>query len=1019
RVFTTLGSNASKNITFSASPAVFTFNNSSMTEVSGWPGATPIARFKSCSDTVSITPGAAGNITLTADIATSPPADTSITIVVNDTSGAAIYADSLAVANDNVASGEADVEVLRFYIVNGQTSAINLQTVIVKNDGTHPDTGISSVRIVIDTNSNGVYDAGDYNFGAPGTFTNGSLSRTDSTNIAPSATANFLVLYNMSPTLTVDSKTLKARIETGAIQFTSGDTACTRVLSSNGSVVTNVNVASGSTDSVYISGGSGIANNIDTAIVVVSVLDTNGVPASGRSVQLTGDTNPPITVVSSNPQTTGASGIVRFELRTGTPNTYVYSATVVGTAIGSNAAVTFLSENKSSGNNLGGNPASNIQQSSVTGAGKYYLGNVAFGGDSNPNLMAYVKADGTNWQMVKEQVGGAPTVLFQHNLASGQETGQVNFLSDVRVASTIPDSVHALTEYALCGVITRAYGRRAQIYAVDLATGDSIKITPSNPADTEGKPFQNIAWRWFDMAPNGETVATVQDGNLVVFWRQSGVGFDNYADSARIRYLSGWDNMYTPGGGVATNTRYYACYPVWSPDGKRLAFTIIYVSDNLPNGPSVTSAELYVLKSFNGITLGGYPVTNPYPTLVNLNHANLVKINTGGDTFPIFPQWTRSGDGLIYTAARGPDWDWQRVFKGYPNDVGTYDTSLFVTRFVYYDRGNDTTPNSPIDVSSEEGTNLGSMFVAMSKSGPDSFVYVRKSVSGATRTFELRTIGLGTEATVSSQGGVLFDSGHITVIVPASESYAQGFKIASGTPDTTPTADDSVIITGAAKRFYSPSNPSDPVYFDDSITVVMYYDASDFTETELLGYDSDGDGIPDRTEAAVSAYYWNGSHWVDYRAVRYSEENRIEFLTKHFSKYAVGLPQSARALAFNGTVQEVVAYPNPWRSDNSATSGYSSADERYGIKLTNFPGGDVRIRVFTLSGELVTDGTVNALTNTTTNSALRITSIINTGRGTVSWNLSNQSGRQIASGVYLIILDGPGGRAVRKVAVIR
>ncbi|HBW47691.1 TPA: hypothetical protein DEF17_07155, partial [bacterium] len=215
RVFTTLGSNASKNITFSASPAVFTFNNSSMTEVSGWPGATPVARFKSGSDTVSITPGAAGNITLTADIATSPPADTSITIVVNDTSGAAIYADSLAVANDNVASGEADVEVLRFYIVNDQTSAINLQTVIVKNDGTHPDTGISSVRIVIDTNSNGVYDAGDYNFGAPGTFTNGSLSRTDSTNIAPSATANFLVLYNMSPTLTVDSRTLKARIETG------------------------------------------------------------------------------------------------------------------------------------------------------------------------------------------------------------------------------------------------------------------------------------------------------------------------------------------------------------------------------------------------------------------------------------------------------------------------------------------------------------------------------------------------------------------------------------------------------------------------------------------------------------------------------------------------------------------------------------------------------------------------------------------------------------------------------------
>jgi len=37
----------------------------------------------------------------------------------------------------------------------------------------------------------------------------------------------------------------------------------------------------------------------------------------------------------------------------------------------------------------------------------------------------------------------------------------------------------------------------------------------------------------------------------------------------------------------------------------------------------------------------------------------------------------------------------------------------------------------------------------------------------------------------------------------------------------------------------------------------------------------------------------------------------------------------------------------------------------------------------------------------------------------ISWNLRNQSGREVASGVYLIVLEGRGGRAIRKVAVIR
>jgi hypothetical protein len=39
--------------------------------------------------------------------------------------------------------------------------------------------------------------------------------------------------------------------------------------------------------------------------------------------------------------------------------------------------------------------------------------------------------------------------------------------------------------------------------------------------------------------------------------------------------------------------------------------------------------------------------------------------------------------------------------------------------------------------------------------------------------------------------------------------------------------------------------------------------------------------------------------------------------------------------------------------------------------------------------------------------------------GQVSWDLRNASGREVASGVYVVHLEGGGDRAIRKVAVIR
>lgn len=946
------------------------------------------------------------------------------TVYVEPVVGGALSSDSLAVASDTVTSGAADVEVLRFFVRNPKASTDSIQAIVVRNDGTHTDTGIT-VRVVIDANKDGVYAAGtDYGFGSAGSFTGGILTRTDSASIASGDSVHFLVLFTMSPTLTIDSRTLRARVDSGGLTTFAGLSACTQTLRSNGTVRTYIAPATSPAelDSVTIRGGSAVSNGLDTAVISISVVDTNGNPANGRTVWLRGDTGSPITVTTANPQTTDATGLLLFAVRSTAAGNYNFQCSVNGVNASAVTVVTFLSPNAASGGVLGGNPASNTQRAVQSGSASqpYFIGNVAFGGAANPNTMVYVRADGTNWQLVKQDVGAGATTLLTKPYSADNETGQVNYLASVDVENT--STTMGSGEHAIVGIISRARGRRSQIYAVNLSTGDSVRISPNNPASVTNANFTTLAWRWFDMNPNGETVVMSQDGNLVVFSR-GGATWDNYVDSGRMRYLTAWTKGYGIGAAPSANNATYAAYPQWSPDGTRLAFVLVYVSDLLPNGPAVQRSELYVLKNYSSTLLGGYPTLSPYPSIVDTAHASLVKIAVS-DSFPFYPRWTPNGDGLVFSSASGSGWDWQKVF-GYPQDSGVYDTAAIVTRFVYYDKGTESAPYDAVDITSEPqgSSSAGGLDVVMQRTGTQRFAYVRKTTGGGNRTFELRTVDLSSEATITSQGGVIMDSGRVVVVVPPNESYGSGLRIASRTPDSTPAGQDSVITTGAAKSFYSPSNPAAPVYFPDTITILMYYSASHFTETELVGFDSDGDGIPDRTEAAVSAYYWNGTSWVDYGAVRYPSENKIEFKTTHFSTYAVGVPMEARALAFGGTVNDVIAYPNPWRADRSPTAAVGVGDERFGIKLTRMPGPDVRVRVFTITGELVAEGTVNTLNSTSTNpSVLRVTQAITndaTVTGTISWPLVNQSGRAVASGVYLILLDGPGGRAVRKVAVIR
>jgi len=88
---------------------------------------------------------------------------------------------------------------------------------------------------------------------------------------------------------------------------------------------------------------------------------------------------------------------------------------------------------------------------------------------------------------------------------------------------------------------------------------------------------------------------------------------------------------------------------------------------------------------------------------------------------------------------------------------------------------------------------------------------------------------------------------------------------------------------------------------------------------------------------------------------------------------------------------DIRVYPNPWRQDQHSDIG---------VTFDNLPGGST-VKIFTLSGHAVQ--TLHAVST-----------------GVVEWNLQNDSGERVASGIYLYLIKDPAGNKTRgKFAVIR
>ncbi len=157
----------------------------------------------------------------------------------------------------------------------------------------------------------------------------------------------------------------------------------------------------------------------------------------------------------------------------------------------------------------------------------------------------------------------------------------------------------------------------------------------------------------------------------------------------------------------------------------------------------------------------------------------------------------------------------------------------------------------------------------------------------------------------------------------------------------------------------------------------------------------------DAGTVAVNSKWSTGDKYV----VRFANPTLTTGTTA--DEYTFSTSQSvvtSQAAMAKAQLQKINIVPNPYWAFNS---GERDPINRF-IRLTNLPGSGATVRIFTLAGELVR----------VINDAARATDGTN-GLQYANWDLRNDAGIPVASGVYIVHVEVPGvGTTVRKAVVM-
>ena len=306
----------------------------------------------------------------------------------------------------------------------------------------------------------------------------------------------------------------------------------------------------------------------------------------------------------------------------------------------------------------------------------------------------------------------------------------------------------------------------------------------------------------------------------------------------------------------------------------------------------------------------------------------------------------------------------------------------------------------------EAGLHYGTTFYyAVRGYNDDAIVSVSSAVSAAIMTAALPaayTAVYSTASSAISSTAPLTGLGQITVTLPAGSPDGY-FTISTGAY-LSPSEVTKANLDAAIARL------SGEALLVNSISELHYYDVYGAPVTSALPsparltityVDANADGIVDGSSPQMqvptlklftlddTALVWN--------QIRESTLNRsgsaVYADIPHFSLYALGSVTSAA-----GAINQVFAYPNPYRPGSSGLFGQSSLGE--GIVFESLPAG-AKIKIYTLYG-----AEAASLSD-------------DDGDGRVLWNTKTKDGSKAASGVYMYIVSSASGKKTGKVVIIR
>ncbi|MFH1540970.1 MAG: two-component regulator propeller domain-containing protein [Elusimicrobiota bacterium] len=196
---------------------------------------------------------------------------------------------------------------------------------------------------------------------------------------------------------------------------------------------------------------------------------------------------------------------------------------------------------------------------------------------------------------------------------------------------------------------------------------------------------------------------------------------------------------------------------------------------------------------------------------------------------------------------------------------------------------------------------------------------------------------------------------------------------------------DAVNMTISTTTVSSPDHPT--IKTVDTITPIEitndkgYQPSKEITITMI--FDSGGVVGFDKSKFVIGRYDEINERWVALSSILYSSENKIVSKTNHLSKFAILQLVPATNLS------SVKAYPNPYKPKQHPNITIDNLTET------------ADINIYTIAGELVKKLDYSSKD------------------GRIIWDGKNDSGYDVASGIYFVLINSSEGKKVVKLAVVR